>query len=257
VSEGLTRVSTSALARLRDGLRAGRLTAPLSSAGLLAFGVREQVEPLVAALSGHARASIIAVLEGVLAEREAAERPAPELVWTGPEGSHASARDTAVVLRELFESARSRVVLAGYSFRDARTVLGPLAEVMRVHGVEAHFFVDIAQPRQPPSEPESYGQTALTAFIEENWPFGRPYPELYCDRRALAPPPPWSRLHAKCVAVDGRRALVSSANFTKQGQDRNIETGVLLHDAAFASQLDRQWFSLVEGDLVFRWHATR
>jgi len=42
----------------------------------------------------------------------------------------------------------------------------------------------------------------------------------------------------------GRRApFVSSANFTTRGQDRNIETGVLL---------EGQWLSLVSAGLVLR-----
>lgn len=79
---------------------------------------------------------------------------------------------------------------------------------------------------------------------------GAPYPHLYCDRRALVPGPPWSYLHAKCVAVDGQRGFVSSANFTTRTEDRNIEAGVLLQDAAFAAQLERQWLSLIEDGLV-------
>ena len=103
------------------------------------------------------------------------------------------------------------------------------------------------------ADPEAYGQEALGAFINDNWPFGVPYPELFCDKRALRRGPPWCSLHAKCVAIDGERALVSSANFTERGQDRNIETGVLLHDPVFASQLERQWLSLVEAGLVIQW----
>jgi phosphatidylserine/phosphatidylglycerophosphate/cardiolipin synthase-like enzyme len=57
-------------------------------------------------------------------------------------------------------------------------------------------------------------------------------------------------LHAKCVSVDGERAFVSSANFTMRAHERNIEVGVLLHDRAFAAQLERQWMSLVDDGLV-------
>ncbi|MCA9609924.1 MAG: hypothetical protein KC619_30215, partial [Myxococcales bacterium] len=91
---------------------------------------------------------------------------------------------------------------------------------------------------------------ALADFLDENWPFGAPYPELYYDKRAIVPPPPYSILHAKCVVVDGQRAFVSSANFTKQGQERNIEVGVLLEDPAFARHLAQQWMSLIQADLV-------
>ena len=78
---------------------------------------------------------------------------------------------------------------------------------------------------------------------------------VHPDRRLLQPGPPYCSLHAKCVAVDGERAFVSSANFTSRGQERNIEAGVLLHDATFASQLERQWMSLVEAGLVLRWRG--
>ena len=81
----------------------------------------------------------------------------------------------------------------------------------------------------------------LQDFMDANWKFGPPFPELYCDRRALRPARPWSSLHAKCVAVDGKRAYLSRANFTSRGQERNIEAGDLIHDATFAGQLERQW----------------
>lgn len=81
-------------------------------------------------------------------------------------------------------------------------------------------------------------------------PFGEPYPALYYDKRALLPPPPYSILHAKCVVVDAQKAFVSSANFTMQGQERNLEVGVLLHDKFFAEHLARQWMGLIDSKLV-------
>jgi phosphatidylserine/phosphatidylglycerophosphate/cardiolipin synthase-like enzyme len=255
VKPGLADVGTTSLERIRDALRAATLRAPLSRSSLVAFGVRGQLDALVDALEGHSREACLSVLDAVLAERAKYTRPAPELVWTGPEGASASARDTAVVLRDLFEKSRSRVVLAGYSFSDAESVLAPLHDAMTQHGVEAHFFVDVKQPDVPAQSEEAYGRAALEGFLRGNWPFGPPYPELYCDRRALRPGrgAEYCSLHAKCVAVDGQRAFLSSANFTARGQERNIEAGVLIHDATFALQLERQWMSLVEGDFCLRY----
>jgi len=56
--------------------------------------------------------------------------------------------------------------------------------------------------------------------------------------------------HAKCIVVDDREALVTSANFTDRGQTRNIEVGVLIEDSRFASRLAGQWRGLVETGLV-------
>lgn len=246
----LAGVSTAALERLRAAIESRSLETPLTRSSLVGFGIRSQLDALAAALSGHSRLACIAILEVALAERAQHDRPAPELVWTGPEGHGATARDTAIVLRELFESAREHVILAGYSFTHAKRVLAPLHATMQAHGVRATFFVDITQPRSATDPPERHAAQALADFLDASWPFGPPYPALYYDKRAIVPPPPFSILHAKCVVVDGARAFVSSANFTMQGQERNIEVGVLLHEPRFARHLARQWLSLIEAGLV-------
>ncbi len=254
MTQGVSDVSTSSLERILAALQDGQLRAPLSRSLLVAFGVKGQLDALVRSLEGHSKAASVSILESVLAERRKLTRPAPELVWTGPEGTSAAARDTAVVLRDLFEGARRRVVLGGYSFLNAESVLAPLHKVMVDHAVETHFFINVEQPDYRQPSEEAYGQAAFEAFLAASWPFGAPYPDLYCDRRALRPGrgSEYTSLHAKCVSVDGERAFVSSANFTTRAQERNIEAGVLLHDATFARQLERQWMSLIEGGFVLR-----
>jgi hypothetical protein len=54
------------------------------------------------------------------------------------------------------------------------------------------------------------------------------------------------RDYTKCIVVDERRALVTSANFTKRAQTRNIEVGVLIEDEHFARALVHQWRSAAE-----------
>ncbi len=249
----LANVSDSTLERLHKALENGALRAPLTRADLIAFGVTHQLDSLVGSLEGHSKAACLSLLAAVIGERKKYDRPAPELVWTGPEAASAAARDTAVVLRELFESAQERVVLAGYSFWNATQVLGPLHDVMKSRRVDAKFFVNIEQVSKAPADVAAYAQGVLQAWVDASWPFGAPHPEVYCDRRALEPGPPWSSLHAKCVSVDGQRAFVSSANFTGRAQERNIEVGVLLHDPTFAGQLERQWLGLIGAGLVVKW----
>lgn len=244
-------VGTTLLESLRSAIATRVLEPPLDRAALVGFGVRHQLETIEQALTGHKRAACLAILDVALAEREA-RRPTPELVWTGPEAPAATARDTAVVLRELFEGARESVILAGYSFTHARDVLAPLAASMRTNAVDVRFFVHIPQVERG-EDPESHAAHHLGAFVVDSWPFGEPRPRIYFDRRALAPGPPWSSLHAKCVVVDGSRAFVSSANFTQRAQERNIEVGVLVEEPSFASFLAGQWLGLVDTGLVREW----
>ncbi len=91
----------------------------------------------------------------------------------------------------------------------------------------------------------------LAGFLADNWPFGEPCPALYYDPRT-ASPGTFATLHAKCVVVDERLALVTSANFTGRGHARNIEVGVLIEDERFATELSRQWHGLVAAGLVRR-----
>lgn len=244
----LRHVSTTVLAELRAAISSGLLRTPLDRASLIGFGVRHQVEAIERALSGHKTAACLAVLDVALAEREG-RRKAPELVWTGPEAPAGTARDTAVVLRSLFEGARESVLLAGYSFSHAKEVLTPLYGSMMKHGVNASFFVDVPQIERDEAE-GAHLERCFKGFLLSNWPFGEPRPRLYYDKRALAVGPPYCSLHAKCVVVDGARAFVSSANFTQRGQERNIEVGVLIEDPSFASFLAGQWLGLIDAGLV-------
>jgi len=193
-------------------------------------------------------AACLSILDVTLAERED-RKPTPELVWTGPEAPAGTARDTAVVLRELFEGARESVILGGYSFKYAKTVLAPLHRSMRDHGIEARFFMHVPQVERADG-PDQHLETHLGGFLAECWPFGEPRPRIYYDRRALVPGPPYSSLHAKCVVIDGAKAFVASANFTQRAQEQNIEVGVLTDDASFASYLAGQWLGLIDAGIV-------
>jgi phosphatidylserine/phosphatidylglycerophosphate/cardiolipin synthase-like enzyme len=245
----LKEVSASALDRLRDAIAGGQLKTPIDRASLVGCGIRHQLDAIEAALGGHRSPACLAILEVTLAEREQ-RKPTPELVWTGPEEPGGMARDTAVVLRSLFERARESVILAGYSFDHASDVLAPLHGVMKDHAVQTSFFVNIPQVDDRATNASAHLDEHLGSFVAQNWPFGPPFPNLFYDRRSLLPGPPYCSLHAKCVVVDGARAFVSSANFTQRGQERNIEVGVLIEDPSFASYLAGQWMGLVEAGLA-------
>jgi phosphatidylserine/phosphatidylglycerophosphate/cardiolipin synthase-like enzyme len=182
-------------------------------------------------------------------ERRAHARPAPELVWTGPERANATARDTAVVLRALFERAQRQVILAGYDFTRGSSLLEPLWIALRDRGVDVRLFVHIEQTDEALSDRVAYGNAAIHALMAKVWPFGEPFPRVFYDARALMPRPRFN-MHAKCMVVDGECALVTSANFTLRAHEQNTECGVLLEDPAFAHHLARQWLGLIDAELV-------
>ena len=80
------------------------------------------------------------------------------------------------------------------------------------------------------------------------WPPGIRQPRIFQDRERPEGAP-YASMHAKCLLVDGRDLLVTSANFTFHGLHGNIEIGVRLSGLPVAEA--RKIFShLVECRIV-------
>jgi phosphatidylserine/phosphatidylglycerophosphate/cardiolipin synthase-like enzyme len=57
--------------------------------------------------------------------------------------------------------------------------------------------------------------------------------------------------HSKVLIVDSRIAFVTSANLSRAAAERNLEAGVVIHDAGFASQMRQRFVKLREaGEIV-------
>lgn len=221
----LTAIATVDLERFAAAIVAKRVTFPASKLVLESEGL-EQLWPVAAQLNAVGSDGALAILRAVLAERRGCS--APELVWTGPESRASAARDTAVVLAELFGRAATRILVAGFAFDHASDVLRPLHQAL-VRGVSCRVFADGA---------------VAGKFLSEHWPFGPPFPEVLGFEPEAGV---FASLHAKCVVIDGRWVFITSANFTDRGQTRNIEVGVVLDDAHLAGVLESQfvgpWFA--------------
>ena len=199
--------------------------------------------------------SLAFFLHAVAFEREAALRAGDviELVWTGPELPGAASRDTGVVVRELFTSARLSVLVSGFAVYGGREIFAPLADTMdRLPGLAVRFFLNIAGNAAGARTEAEVVRAFGERFRTQEWP-GQRLPEVYYDPRSFDPNPA-SRavLHAKCVVVDGEHAFVTSANLTEAAQQRNIEAGVLIHERAFARALAGQFEALVGQGIVRR-----
>jgi phosphatidylserine/phosphatidylglycerophosphate/cardiolipin synthase-like enzyme len=206
--------------------------------------LNERSKELLEGFNGWTR-TITLALDIAVAERVHRPPPHLKLVWTGPESQGATARDTAMLVTELFENARKEVLIAGFRFDDGVDIFAPLHRVMVEHGVRTTVFIDIDIPGEAKTVAgaDEYARRAVEIFLCENWPFGEPRPAVYYDPRTALPGPPWVSLHAKCVVVDERLTFVTSANFTDRGQTPNVELGVLIEDGGFARNVAAQWLN--------------
>ena len=253
--ETLRGLGTHDLRHLAAALRAGRLSFPLTAFGLRGVCCSGDDAALAAELSalagqGMSAAHLALLVETMAAEREAA-RPEGgdlvDLVWSGPEAPGTASRDTGVVVRELFRSARSEVLLAGFAIYKGKSIFATLAERMEtVPELRVRMFLEIHKGFHDTTLPGELTQRFAHKFKAEDWPQGKRLPEVYYDPRSLEPvKEKRSVLHAKCIVVDRAKAFVSSANFTEAAQARNIEVGVLISSPDFAQHLASHFDQLV------------
>jgi len=243
----LTSLPDSTLEALAKAIERGSLSCPLHPAGAAQAGFGEHASELVAILGDLDARAVLTVLGAVLSERERHTTTDLELVWTGPLTRGATHRDTGVVMRQLFTRAEHEVLLAGYSFDHGEELFAPLHEAMTQRGVKAQFFLDIKDHASSEAGASDHAHRQIKRFLDTNWCFEGPRPEIYFDPRTAwhTPSAPYVSLHAKCVVVDTRWSLVTSANFTDRAQTRNLELGVLIEDEAFSHKLATQWQTLI------------
>lgn len=252
MTRAVSHVPRALLEQLLAAIEIGRVDCPLAKLDLIEMGLGSVANALAETLAGLDAAATKAALGLVLAERRHRVPPRLDLVWSGPDVRDSVSRDTAIVLRELFDGAERSVIIGGYSFDDP-SLLEPLHRRMKSAGIAVTLFVNISSEARTPEEGTALATKTIDRFFHEMWAFGPPRPDVYYDPRTAMRGPPWVSLHAKCVVVDDARALVTSANFTERGQERNIEVGVLIDDAGFASELSAQWRLLVAAGAMRRY----
>jgi phosphatidylserine/phosphatidylglycerophosphate/cardiolipin synthase-like enzyme len=204
---------------------------------------------------GLSQSHLSYLLRTLLSERQHATAKVPkvELVWTGPEGSGSSNRDTGVVVRELFASATNSVLIGGFAVHHGREIFKQLALRMTERPqLEVRMFLNIARALRDTTITEQLIGRFVNEFRREHWS-GTRYPVIYYDPRALAiDEKKRTSLHAKCIVVDGAISLVTSANFTEAAQQRNIEVGALVTDEQFCNALVEQFEALIRTGAVQR-----
>jgi phosphatidylserine/phosphatidylglycerophosphate/cardiolipin synthase-like enzyme len=137
-----------------------------------------------------------------------------EFVVTLPTGVPKGARPTNIVVTEMLEAAKSRVVVLGYAFTpQGGTVQQLVAAAAR--GVEILVVCDRG--------------TGGQKTIEGAWPSFVNEPRIYVNAET---DDEMHKMHCKMIIVDDNDLLVTSANFTYHGMLGNIEFGVRLRDVA-------------------------
>ena len=131
-----------------------------------------------------------------------------ELVLTLPPEMSGVARTTDQVLLEMLRPPVEEVILLGYELTD-QNIMRLLVET---EAAGADVIVICDRTRGAAERVLELGFRRPRVFQDRERPDGLPY----------------SSMHAKCLLVNGRDLLITSANFTFHGLHGNIELGVRL-----------------------------
>jgi phosphatidylserine/phosphatidylglycerophosphate/cardiolipin synthase-like enzyme len=250
-------VSSDEIDRLLAGLTRGSIDPSASVSQLRRAGLLTHAERLHAWLNAAVEVfgttpAMLAALRLIQAERQRATRTTPtaELILTGPGLEGAEARETRVVVRELFESARHSVLIVGYVFHGSDHIFEPMARTMsRNAALRVRLIVNVPYARGRAVDEAVRG--FARDFLEDSWPF-EPRPEIYYDPRSLERSGPERAIaHAKLIVVDEEVLYLGSADFTTAAFERNIEAGVRIKSSTLGKKASEQFDRWIRrGDLV-------
>lgn len=143
-------MSSASLRAIAQALRAGQLGNPISKLALKRIApscTEAGVDELTRLSADGIKPAHLALLVDAVADTvEARLSLGAELVWTGPETPVAHSRDTAVVLAELFASARRSIIVSTFVVHQPRAVFRALAERMaQVPELKVQLFVHVGR----------------------------------------------------------------------------------------------------------------
>ncbi len=247
------------LIRLAGLLEAGLLSPPLSALSLRdhiaadhAALLAQYVGELIARDMPSAHIALLLRAFAAGAQSAGGSSLPVEVVVSGPDAT-GSARDTSVVMRQLFGKARERALAVGFAVRQGKSVFKALADRLdNDESLEATLCIDVRRQHGNTSIDRDILRRFANEFVRNEWP-GNRLPRVYYDPRSLEPAGRTaSSMHAKCVVIDGRQALVTSANFTEAAQERNIELGLLVDSQSVARRIEEHFMSLIGNRYLVR-----
>jgi phosphatidylserine/phosphatidylglycerophosphate/cardiolipin synthase-like enzyme len=256
VSHPLRALGRSALAGLAEALAAGRVGTPITRTGLSPHVPEEHLDAVDAALAelegeGMSSRHIARAIHLLVEERDAGQRMSDrvQLVCSPPELDAVDARDTSVVVQELFRQAQSSILISTFALdekRKAEALFGELAARMDADPTLAvRVFVNIHRRHLDETPSADLIRDFAKRMRDPVWP-GKRLPEMFYDPRSLEMEgQKRAVMHAKAIVVDGRWTLLTSANFTEAAQERNIEAGVVIDDTRLAERVARQFEQFV------------
>lgn len=226
-----------------EALERGELTLSSGASALQASLSlpHSRLRPYREALSSTSDFGLLCVALRVSVEtlkRQESIKPHVELAWTYPGTGRPGLRTTGGVAREIIDSSNETLLIVGYSLTVDPTLSGLAAQTIDsiARAAERGVVVTAVLHRK-----------ANRLALLQAWRSGVQAPSIFTwpmsdDDKAS--------VHAKVLVADRKNALVTSANLTYHGFERNIEMGVHVTGRVAGELHDRIHDLIGNGELV-------
>lgn len=162
-------------------------------------------------------------------------------VWTGPHFDESPiVHQTFDTVQHLFQTAKYEILIVGYTFSLESELIKSLF----------HDVIDAAR-RGCRIEIIYHQNEQNVEQILKSWPDNLFKPSLYYWKGNEIND--WSSLHSKLIMIDQQKMLITSANFTFHGFQRNIETGLMVENQELAQIMWRQFRSLIKNNAMVKY----
>ncbi|MEB2275522.1 phospholipase D-like domain-containing protein [Bacillus sp. ILBB4] len=166
-------------------------------------------------------------------EQRKKDEPSLSPVWTGPIFEESPIiHKTSETVRHLFQTAKHEILIVGYTFSFDHAQVQPLFSDLNL-AAKRGCRIDII----------FHQNDSNLSRIKNSWPKDIFLPNLYYWNGD--PQDKWASLHSKLILIDQAKLLLTSANFTLHGFQKNIETGVMVENHPITGLYWRQFRSLL------------
>lgn len=191
---------------------------PLSVAvNEVAMSRREQAKSLLVAsgLGPADRNRAVSVLRAIVGAKTVLRELTP--VWTMP-GNEANTGHLTSEFHRIIEAARQSVTAATYNFQDTSQMWSTLKQASEQPGIIVTVYVDAGAADAATVKQQLACATVYRSAVLQN------------NKPVIS--------HAKFIVVDHELLLITSANFSYSAENRNVEFGILVRDAALAASVE-------------------
>ena len=167
-----------------------------------------------------------------------------DISWTGPSSAQVPVRLSSQVLLDLIHEARQQLIIVSFAAYKVPEIVAALKQAAE-RAVDVRLVLETAEDSGGHLKKDAADAFHELHHIVSFWVWPK-------SNR----PESGASMHVKAAVVDGRAALVTSANLTGSAMDKNMELGVVIRGGAVPRRLADHFQALAANGTIVEVNPT-